>query len=220
RGALSVGGPTVAVMAGGLDGWYPRGNSRLLDQIAGECVVVTEIPPGIRPTRQGFLARNRLIAALSGGTLVVEAAARSGALNTASWSLRLGRPLMAVPGPINSALSESPHRLIRDHEAALVADANDAGALLTPVGEHVELPGVKAVRELDGLDPELAAVREAMPSRGDIDLDSLSVASGRSAAQCAAALIRLDMRGLVQQTGPQHWRIRRPRHPAGAPAGG
>lgn len=211
RGALAAAGQTIAVLAGGLDDWYPRGNGHMLEQIARECLVISEIAPGIRPTRQGFLARNRLIAALAGGTVVVEAASRSGALNTASWTTRLSSPLMAVPGPITSALSESPHRMIRDHEASLVGSAADVRALLTPIGEHVDLHGPKIVRMLDGLDPRLAQIREAMPARGDIDLDSLSVAAGRPPTECIAALTQLELLDLVKRSGSGRWTITRGR---------
>ncbi len=209
RGALEADGRTMAIMAGGLDQWYPRGNGLLLDRIARECLVVSEIAPGVRPTRAGFLARNRLIAAMAGGTILVEAAMRSGAVNTANWTNRLTRPLMAVPGPISSALSDSPHRLIRDHEANLVSSADDVRALITPVGECVEVLGRSAAMPMDQLEPALLTVREAMPARGSIDVDSLSVAAGCSAAECASALIQLEMAGWVEQTNLTSWRITR-----------
>ncbi len=105
RGALAVRGPTVAVLANGVDVPYPRGNGRLFDWIAKDHLLVSELPPGTTPTRVRFLARNRLIAALSWGTLVVEAALRSGARNTASWALGCGRSLIAVPGAVHSTMS-------------------------------------------------------------------------------------------------------------------
>lgn len=211
RGALAAGGQTIAVMAGGLDAWYPRGNTAVLDQIAGQGLVISELAPGIRPTRAGFLARNRLIAALGAGSVIVEAAARSGALNTAHWTTALSRVLMAVPGPVTSSLSETPHRLIRDAEAVLVTGADDVRALLTPVGEQDELPLVGGARELDDLDQALLVVREALPARGDATVDEISMGSGVGVAAASAALVRLELMGLAGQSAPGRWRlVRRP----------
>ncbi|MFT8395843.1 DNA-processing protein DprA [Propionibacterium sp.] len=209
RGALAAEGRTIAVLAGGLDAWYPRGNTAVLDEIAARGLVITELAPGIRPTRAGFLARNRLIAALAGGTVVVEAALRSGALNTANWTVALGRVLAAVPGPVTSALSETPNRLIRDNEAVLVSRADDVRALLTPVGEQDELPLHGRPREFDDLDPGLLAVREALPARGDADLDDIAMASAKSVTQCQAALVRLELMGLVTRSRTGSWRLAR-----------
>ncbi|MFZ2626028.1 MAG: DNA-processing protein DprA [Propionibacterium sp.] len=209
RGALAAGGVTVAVMAGGLDAWYPRGNGPVLDQIACTGLVISELAPGIRPTRAGFLARNRLIAALGAGSVIVEAALRSGALNTAHWTTALSRVLMAVPGPVSSSLSETPHRLIRDAEAVLVTGADDVRALLTPVGEQDELPMVGRAREFDDLDPALLAVREALPARGDAEIGQISMDSATSVSGCQAALVRLELLGLVEQSAPGRWRLAR-----------
>jgi len=130
RGALMAGGRTIALMPGGLDIFYPPGNSGLFDQIAHSGLLVSEYPPGMTPNRPNFLQRNRLIAALSDGVVVVEGATRSGAANTASWATALGRPLMAVPGPVTSIVSATPHRLIREHTAELVTDAQDITAVI------------------------------------------------------------------------------------------
>lgn len=209
RGALEAGGPTIAVMAGGLDNWYPRGNSRILDQISDQYLVLSEVPAGIRPTRSGFLARNRLIAALGAGTVVVEAALRSGAVNTAHWTSALGRVLMAVPGPVDSAMSQTPHRLIRDHEAILVRDAQDVKAMVEPPDDDYEITLPGTPRELDDLQPGLKVVREALPARGDITVDELTLVSGRSPAECGAALVELQIMGLADQSGPGRWKLAR-----------
>lgn len=121
RGALSGNGRSVGVYAGGLDECYPRGNHELFERLISDHLVISEIAPGSRPTRQGFLARNRLIAALSMGTVVIEAALRSGAKNTANWAHELGREVMAVPGSIHSDVSKGTHQMIRDGQACLVA---------------------------------------------------------------------------------------------------
>ncbi|MFC2641282.1 MAG: DNA-processing protein DprA [Propionibacterium acidifaciens] len=211
RGALAAGAPTVAVMAGGLDEWYPKGNTRVFEQILDEWAVVSELPPGMRPTRPGFLARNRLIAALSAGVLVVEAAMRSGAVNTAHWAGALGRIVMAVPGPVTSGMSETPHRLIRDHEAELVAGPADVRALLCAPGEQLEGPWMTPTRPLDGLDPRLLAVREALPGRGSLTVNQLASRARCTSAACDGALVELELLGLVEQDESGRWRLRRPR---------
>lgn len=135
RGALAAGGPTVAVLAGGVDRAYPRGNEDLFATILASGAVVSEVPPGTAPTRSRFLLRNRLIAAGSGVTVVVEAAARSGALNTAGHAEALLRPVGAVPGAVTSAASVGCHRLIREGRAVCVTDADDVAELVRPVGD-------------------------------------------------------------------------------------
>lgn len=133
RGALAAGGPTVAVLACGVDVAYPQGHADLLDRIASEGLVVSELPPGARPTRARFLARNRLLAALTRGVVIVEAAMRSGALNTAAWAGHLGRPVMAMPGPVTSPMSAGCHQLIRQKQtgAVLVTGAADIQEAIT-----------------------------------------------------------------------------------------
>src|ERR1019366_2800781 len=112
RGALTAEGVTVAVLASGVDEPYPLGHHGLFEAIAAHGVLLSEWPPGRRPTRPGFLVRNRVITALSRGTVVVEAALRSGALNTARHARDQCRPLMAVPGPVTSLASEGCHEII------------------------------------------------------------------------------------------------------------
>jgi DNA processing protein len=126
RGALSAGGVTIAVLASGVDVPYPAGHSELFGAIAAQGgVLVSEWPPGHHVSRLRFLHRNRLIAALTGATLVVEAAERSGAMSTALHARRLGRSLMAVPGPVTSELSAGCHQIIRDWGGALIASWGD-----------------------------------------------------------------------------------------------
>lgn len=125
RGALGVGGHAVIVAASGIDEPYPAAHSRLWDRTTETGSIVTEHAPGTKPSRYAFLARARLLAALARATVVVEAAMRSGAAETASCARRLGRPTLAVPGPITSAVSSLPHRLIREGDAQLVTSAED-----------------------------------------------------------------------------------------------
>lgn len=122
--------PTVAVLAGGLDRFYPAGHEDLLRAVMERGLLLSEMPPGASPTRHRFLYRNRLIAALSAGVLVVEARWRSGAQNTASHALGLGRELGVVPGPITSPSSAGCHRLLLETPARLVADVGDVRGLL------------------------------------------------------------------------------------------
>ena len=130
RSALGVGGKTVAVMASGLDKLFPPGNLQLLNLIGEVGALVSEQPPGSPPSRPGFLARNRLIAAMSQAMVVVEGAQRSGAQNSARWASMLSRPLLAVPGPVTSPMSFLPHKLIREGRAILAGDAEDVLAAL------------------------------------------------------------------------------------------
>ncbi|KDA04640.1 DNA-binding protein [Microbacterium sp. CH12i] len=130
RAALAAGGTTIAWLAGGIDRPYPIGHSNLIDRIAANGVVASELAPGSAPTRWRFLGRNRLIAATSAATVIVEAGWRSGSLNTAGHVTTLGRTLGAVPGPITSAASAGCHRLIREYDAQIVTSATDAYELL------------------------------------------------------------------------------------------
>lgn len=209
-GALAVHGESVGIYAGGLDEPYPRGNTALFEKLAAEHLVVSEVACGIRPTRHGFLARNRLIAAMSRGTVVVECAARSGARNTANWAGELGRVVMAVPGSINSMMSVGCHWLIRDGWASLVSCAADIRALLEPLVDAPMLLDRGAQRALDGLDTNLLAVREAMPAGRGITVDELSLITGETVGLVAAAMAELEFLGFVRQ-GDDGWRLAMPK---------
>lgn len=131
QAALACGKRTIAVTAGGVDRVYPAGHSNLGRRIiAAGGAIVSELPPGKTPTRDQFLARNRLVVGLTAGTLVVEAGSRSGSTNAAGWAERLHRPLMAVPGPITSAASTGTNDLIRKGMAELVTSSNDIEEVL------------------------------------------------------------------------------------------
>lgn len=210
RGVLAGHGRTAGIYAGGLDEPYPRGNARLFEELKAEHLVVSEVAPGVRVTRAAFLARNRLIAALTSATVVVEAAARSGARNTASWANELGRLVMAVPGPVYSGMSAGCHRMIRDGQATLVADVDDVRALLAPVGVGPLLPDRGPDRLLDDIEPELLAVREAMPGRGAITTSDLAGKCGQPLPRILGALVELEILGLVGQDQTGAWRLKRP----------
>ena len=180
RGALAAEGETVAVLAGGLQFGYPRGHADLFQTIAGQGVLVSECPPDRGPTRPGFLVRNRIIAALSRGTVVVEAALRSGALNSARHARELCLPVMAVPGPVTSEQSAGCHELIRDYGAMCVTCATD-------VFEHIGLPGEHAAGRLGSVRARRATC--SIPRR----LRSwrrcrCAAAAARPASRCGPAL--------------------------------
>lgn len=142
RAALAAGGDTIAVLAGGVDRPYPSGHRDLLDQVGDVGALVSELPPGSVPTRHRFLARSRLLGAMSAATVVVEAGARSGALRVAIEAHQLGRQVGAVPGPVTSATSHGPHELLRTGHARLVTSAVDVEELTAD--RATQPPGLSA----------------------------------------------------------------------------
>lgn len=205
RGALVAGGPTVGVVANGVDVAYPPGNGPLFDAVARDHLLVSELPPGSHPTRVRFLARNRLIAALSRGTVVVEAALRSGARNTAGWALELQRPLMAVPGPVHSRASAAPHLMIRNGQAVLVTCAAEVLELVSGMGEHTVIQQSGTSRTTDSMSEEQLAVFEALPARRRASAGEVALLAGVSMPVCLAALHALEDRGLAEGSD-QGWR--------------
>ena len=198
RGALAAEGYTVAVQACGLDGSYPAGHQGLLDRIAASGAVVSEYPPGVRPARHRFLVRNRLIAALTAGTVVVEAGVRSGARCTASAAAALGRVVMAVPGPVTSALSVGCHMLLREEQALLVTRVEEVVEAVGRIGDDLAPPLIAPPRCTDGLSPELRAVYEALPARASRHPEQLVQDSGVPLHRVRSALPLLELRGLVK----------------------
>jgi DNA processing protein len=197
RAALAAGAPTVAVLACGVDRAYPAGHARMLRDIAETGIVLSEYPLGVAPARHRFLARNRLVAGLSDVVLVVEAGARSGARNTAAWSSRLGKPVLAVPGPVTSAASVGCHRMIRDGYAQLVARAEDVIAAAGPITLEENESG--PARRLDSLSAVELSVYEALPATGAIGVRELSEQSGQPLAAVRGALPMLELEGVVGQ---------------------
>jgi DNA processing protein len=133
RGCLAAEGRTIAVVASGVDVDYPAGNSRLFAEIQESGAIISEVMPGVRARPERFLTRNRIIAAISLGTIVIEAAFRSGSLRTARDAAELMRIVMAVPGPITSPTSDGCHRLIGERCAEIVTSVSDAMELLEPL---------------------------------------------------------------------------------------
>jgi DNA processing protein len=197
-GAASGSMPTIAVMAGGVDRFYPSGNEELLRTVANQGAVLAEVPPGSAPTRYRFLQRNRLIAALASVTVVVEARWRSGALNTAHHAETLGRAVGAVPGSVHSANSAGCHRLLREGGAVCVTDAGEVAELAAPSGES--LPEVKTGRAAvqDGLTLEDLILLDALPLRTTTTVEKLTAVAGLSADSVRAGLGRLGLLGLAE----------------------
>jgi DNA processing protein len=204
RAALAADGFTVAVLAGGVDVSYPAGHAALLRRIGEDGLLVTEYPPGMRPQRHRFLTRNRLVAALSGATVVVEAGARSGAANTAAWARALGRGVCAVPGPVTSSASVGCHALLRG-DATLVTRADEVLEMVGRAGELAAEPERPASR-LDGLADNELRVYDAFPARGARTVDELAVASGLPPTQLLGPLSMLEIAGLVVGQGGR-WKL-------------
>jgi DNA processing protein len=234
RGALTAGGATILVSAGGIDQPYPRANAGLFDEAAEHGLVLSESPPGSAPQRHRFLTRNRIIAALSRGVVVVEAAHRSGAANTAAHAAALGRTLMAVPGPVTSPMSAGCHALIRRQsaEATLVTCAADVLELVGPIGITGQCgpaetsgasgtaglaatgvsersgAGVRAI--LDALPEPERRVFDGLPARAAARPDEIAARCGVEAAQVIRALPGLVLSGLVEEVDGRFRISRRP----------
>lgn len=207
RGALAAEGLTIAVLACGVDRYYPAGHAELLDAIAAQGVLVSEWPPGRRPTRHGFLVRNRLIAALTRGTVVVEASLRSGALSTARHARDICRPLMAVPGPVTSPASAGCHEIIREWGAVCVTDAADVLEQVAMAGDHLLPPRRGPVLPRDRLDEETARVLEAVPARSGARSAEVAISAGVDADTAIRCLGALAAAGFVERCD-RGWRIR------------
>jgi DNA processing protein len=200
RAALAGGSaalPTIAVMAGGVDRFYPSGNEDLLRAVSNQGAVLAEVPPGSAPTRYRFLQRNRLIAALSAVTVVVEARWRSGALNTAHHAESLGRAVGAVPGSVHSANSAGCHRLLRDGGAVCVTDAAEVAELAGPSGAALPEQREGEAHLQDGLTLEDLILLDALPLRSTTSVEKLSAVAGLGQESVRAGLGRLGLLGLA-----------------------
>lgn len=213
RGALSAHAHTVAVLACGVDVAYPAAHHALFERIVHEGTLISESPPGEHPTRAAFLIRNRIIAALAQGTVVVEARVRSGALSTARHAADLNRMVMGVPGPVGSAESAGVHELIK-HGAQLVTSAADVVSLLEPIGTvDGEVP-VASMTEWDLLSSSERQVYETFPAKGSVRLAEIRVQLDVELTTPAllGALTSLQQRGLVSEAPDGSWhRVRKPR---------
>ncbi|WP_249295781.1 DNA-processing protein DprA [Agrococcus sp. Marseille-Q4369] len=196
RAAMAAGGTTVAVLAGGLDRFYPAGHDELLHRVAAAGCVIAEAPSGVPPTRWRFLARNRLIAALASATVVVEAGSRSGSINTAGHAAALGRPLGAVPGPVTSGASTGCHRLLRDYGATVIERAEHIVGLVDGPGDEQLAIG--------GLSSDELRVLDALSARAARDIDELAVRTGMARGEVVASLSLLELGGRAIERG-QGW---------------
>ncbi|WP_112262193.1 DNA-processing protein DprA [Lentzea terrae] len=199
RGALGAGGLTVAVLACGVDFAYPAGHQGLLGKIAREGLIVSEYAPGVSPARHRFLMRNRLIAALGGGTVVVEAGRRSGAKNTAAITLALGRPLMVVPGPVTSASSVGCHELLRDGQAVSVSSVAEIVESVGRFGDDLATEPAEKDSDLGAPHGEAMRVYEALGKRCGVSDEVVSVESGVPLERVRALLPELELAGLALQ---------------------
>lgn len=225
RAALASDGTTVAFLAGGVDRFYPLGHESLLGRIAETGAVVAELPCGSAPTKWRFLMRNRLIAAATDATVVLEAGTRSGSLNTAGHASELGRPLGAVPGPVTSPASAGCHRLLREYDAVCVVDAEQMAELvlggLRPQSRATtdarraeqealatsESPGALP-RFDDQVDPRMIRVLDAVSTRSPRPLDDVARRAGLTVPETMSALGRLEAVGIAVRD-ERGWRRRR-----------
>lgn len=192
RAALAAGGRTVAVLGCGVDRAYPAEHERLLAEIAETGLIVSEYPPGISAFKHHFLARNRLIAALADGVVVVEAGPRSGSRNTVKWARRLSRPALAIPGPVGAYTSVGCHRMIRQGEAQLVTGAADVIEEIGPL--QLSLSGASSAANLSA---DETAVYAAISPSAPQQAAELAVTCGLPIAAVRAALPALELAGLV-----------------------
>jgi DNA processing protein len=217
RGALAVGGTTVAVLACGIDRAYPASHRTLIEAIGERGAVLAELPPGTSPTRFRFLARNRLIAALGLGTIVVEAAGRSGSLVTARLAAELGRAVFAVPGPVTSRQSVGTNQLLCDGAIPAVdgprilAELGVESARGEPAPRRADTPPASGpAPDTAPLEPRAVLVREALPTARSgraAGVLSLATATGLAPPQVLALLGQLAACGQVVKTG-SGWALR------------
>jgi DNA processing protein len=211
RGALAAEAPTVAVLSCGVDRPYPAAHGALFHRIVETGLLVSEWPPGCAPLRHRFLVRNRLIAALTRGTVVVEAAARSGAQATARRAQKLGREVLVVPGPVTSAMSVGCHELLREEElgATLVASAAHVISAVGRIGDDLAEPAERPTSPRDGLSDLAARVLDACPVRTGVPPERLAAVAGCDVVEVLRVLPALELAGLVEWTGTG-WRLRPP----------
>lgn len=210
RGALQAGGHTIAVTGTGLDRVYPARHRKLAHQIAEQGALVSEFPPGTAPTRANFPRRNRIISGLSVGTLVVEAAARSGSLITARLAAEQGREVFAIPGSIHNPLARGCHQLIRQG-AKLVETAADIIEELWPLLGHLQelpaTPGSPAVSDKEqNWDAEYQRLLEVL-GFDPLPVDLLIERSGLTAESVSSMLLLLELEGYVSSAPGGHYSL-------------
>lgn len=198
RAALDAGGTTIAIMPGGLDEFYPRTNYRLAERIvASGGALLSEYEAGERPYKANFVARNRIVAAIADGVLVIEAATKSGTIHTAGFALDYGRPVMAVPGNITNPMSTGTNRLIATG-ARLITSAQE---VLAEIGVATE--PTQTTLPL-GDTPEEAIIIKLL-ARGVRDGEELQHLSNLEPALYSQAMTMLEINGVVQAFGANQW---------------
>ena len=200
RGALDANAPTVAFLGHGIDSIYPASNRELADAIIKNGAIVSEYPPGTPPMRQYFPQRNRLISGLSLGTLVVEAARRSGSLITARLSSEQGREVFALPGSIHNPMARGCHQLLRDG-AKLVESADDIITELAPLVSHLLQNSVESTNKNEAVesdDAEYVKLRKNM-GHDPVGIDELVSRSGLTIDQVSSMLLILELDGKIEK---------------------
>ena len=205
RGALATGATTIAVLAGGVERPYPSSHAALIARIVEVGAVVSEVAPGSAPTKTRFLQRNRMIATMGRGTVVVEAGLRSGSLNTARTAAEHGRVVAAVPGPVTSMMSAGCHEAIRSGMAQLVTDAAEAAEAIGDYGSDLAPQRRGPTYPGDDLGEPEVRVLSALPVRKGVPVSRLAVSSGLSLTEVRSILGRLDLSSLAERHG-EGWR--------------
>ena len=222
KAALGAGGPTVGVLACGVDVVYPHGHRNLVAQLVAEGLVVSEHPPGAAPQRHRFLVRNRIIAALSAGTVMVEAARRSGARSTLNHARDLLRHTMVVPGPVTSAMSDGCHVALREVVGSVVVSRTEE--VIEQCGHLGELadPLAAPTRPRDRLGPLVRRVFDAVPVMRAAPVERIALTACVRPDVVEPSLAALRALGLVERT-EEGWRMstagRDERHAHGRPDG-
>ncbi|MFI6830639.1 DNA-processing protein DprA [Kribbella sp. NPDC050241] len=206
RGVLAGSGVTVAVLASGVDTSYPKSNSAMFSRIVEDGLVVSELPPGCSPTKLRFLARNRLIAAGTLGTVVIEAAVRSGALNSAGWAEQCGRAVLAVPGPITSRMSAGSHLLVRERDAVLVTSVAEIIEAVSPLGTGLAPRPQAPKNPSDDLPHDVRRTLDAVPVVNPAPAARIATTAGLDLPTTQSCLETLAALALVHPT-PTGWRL-------------
>lgn len=213
--ALDAGGATVGVLGHGIDRVYPEDNRRLFRRVRERGLLISELPPGEDPLPGNFPRRNRLIAALSAGVLVVEMGARSGARHTVDYALELGKEVFAVPGPIGSPASEGTNQLLKEG-ARLVTCSRDILEELQGVGVPPQ-GGAEAAPPMDLRPPARVAPPDLAPDEARVfatlaeaprHVDDLAAAAGVTTSAALAALLGLELRELAEALPGKQFRLR------------
>lgn len=200
RGALAAEGVTVAVLGCALDAGYPAGHDLLLRKIAEHGLVLSEYPLGTPPAKHRFLVRNRLLAALSAGTVVVEADVRSGARNTANTAGILGKAVMAVPGPVQVRTSAGCNQMIAAQRASLVTRAEEVLEVVGQLGIDLASEAPRKRRETDGLTGDALRVHEALEQVKGKSVEQLAAESGVPVRKVRALLPKLEVDGFCERS--------------------